>query len=419
MSETNSNNSTLIREEISAIQRSIEELNQKFNAVEDIYSLLVTPQNEETTLLDILKDFQKCRSEIQQKHDEIQSFLTTQEENIQKINDFIITCEKTIEECNEKSNTIAKKEDEITEIFSNLQSEFRNYQEKSKESIEQFEKQTEEKFTSYDQKINNLITESSNANNSTRDEFNESATQIQTDFNNYINQKKKEIEQQQIDTQKSYQELYEKIESLLPSATSAGLAKAFHDRTEELKGSQKSWIKVLVIAAFLIVIFGGIAFFTGSNITNLPDRLTILAGLVFIEEFARRNYNICTRLAENYAYKKAVALSYIGFKKELETIKLPTTDNKETVDATAVLAKIFLDYLEKEPRENIFDKEKQMWSPNELLALQEKITPNTADVPKVLEQAATGKFLSRITWPAVAVFFILAITACVLVYLLK
>ena len=212
------------------------------------------------------------------------------------------------------------------------------------------------------------------------------------------------------------------IETLLPGATSAGLASAFADRKQDIQKNQKWWAWLLIGSAIALVGFGVFSLTPwGSEIgiaSSFAGRIVIIAGLILLEEFARRNFNIISRLAESYAYKEALAKSYFGYKKQMEEIPMPAGKEGEKIMGHSALMKAFLEKLEDEPGKHVFDREKQIIGPG---AIIDKLSPNNkaGATGEALQELSRGNLLTKISWPIVAVVAILAITACVIAYLLK
>ena len=215
-------------------------------------------------------------------------------------------------------------------------------------------------------------------------------------------------------------ELEQRINMLLPGATSLSLSSSFMMRKEAVERNKGWWVALLVLSASAIVVFGlwSLSRITANqSLSALPNRIIIVAGLVIIEEFARRNYNVCSRLAEAYAYKEAIAKSYVGFKKELAEIDLPSRTEGEIVKSISVLAETFLQKLGDEPGKKVFDKERPalgvVQAISKICGQEELVTDKTQVV------ATATRFISKISWPLVVLVSVLAIAGCVVVWLLS
>jgi len=241
-------------------------------------------------------------------------------------------------------------------------------------------------------------------------------------LNKLIESKNKELSDLNQRYVQEFESRTKEIETLLPGATSAGLASAFADRKRDIQKNQKWWAFLLIGSAIGIVGFGGFSLTSwGSQIglaSSFAGRVVIIAGLILLEEFARRNFNIISRLAESYAYKEALAKSYFGYKKQMEEIPMPTNQNGESIMGHSVLMKTFLEKLEDEPGKHVFDKEKQIIGPG---AIIDKLSPNNKDgaTGEALQELSKGNLLAKISWPIVAVVAIFAIAACVIAYFLR
>ncbi len=117
---------------------------------------------------------------------------------------------------------------------------------------------------------------------------------------------------------------------------------------------------MLGVSALGLVAFGVISLFFNDKLgltSSLSARFVVVGGLVVLEEFSRRNFNVSSRLAEAYAYKEALAKSYTGYKTELQDINMPIKSG-EGGPSSSVLVKTFLDKLADEPGKRVFDRER-------------------------------------------------------------
>jgi hypothetical protein len=148
----------------------------------------------------------------------------------------------------------------------------------------------------------------------------------------------KKYEQEQ---QANNKNLFEQIESLLPGATSTGLAKAYQDMKESFNKPIKSWNRIFVgsivimfVATFLSFIDVGIvkddtltlfAFkqmgdFT-STLNGLLFKLPLYAPLIWLAIFASKRRSENQRLQQEYAHKEALAKSYVSYKMQIDELK--------------------------------------------------------------------------------------------------
>ncbi|MBM4206912.1 MAG: hypothetical protein FJ190_02470 [Gammaproteobacteria bacterium] len=145
--------------------------------------------------------------------------------------------------------------------------------------------------------------------------------------------------------QTKQQELFEKINSLheaandvLEGSSKVGLAASFAARRENLENSQKYWIGFFFFGIGILII--GI-FLTTTGFINLVPlikadgtmdswgvlvRILLTGPAIWFTWFVARQYGHTMRLIEDYAFKEASALAFVGYKREmgedLEMIKL-------------------------------------------------------------------------------------------------
>ena len=230
--------------------------------------------------------------------------------------------------------------------------------------------------------------------------------------------------------EKKANELLTQIENLLPGATSSELASAFAKRRKSKLIAKFIWGLLMGLSIALILCFGlmllfpnmlscwGIVMNSVPGGTTLYGRMIILAGLVLLEEFSRRNFNISSRLEEAYAYKEVISRSYLGYKKQMEDISWPNKTKEDPNNtSTSVLVSVFMNQLADDPSKNVFDKERHELGIGALFDLGTKAkNPLPDDVMKSLTE---GKSLSRINWQTVVIVGIVAVAACFIACLFK
>lgn len=139
------------------------------------------------------------------------------------------------------------------------------------------------------------------------------------------------------DQKERYEALKKKIESLLPGATSAGLAKSYYDQKSSYDESiaVNTYIFYGIIAVMFLASFvissSDISFLPPSiefvKINNLEDissflffRLPVLLPLIWLAVFVSRRRSECERLKQEYTHKAALASSYESFKQQIKDI---------------------------------------------------------------------------------------------------
>ena len=134
---------------------------------------------------------------------------------------------------------------------------------------------------------------------------------------------------------KKYNALYEKIEKLLPGATSAGLARAYEVQRRSFSIPIKNSTRLFYVAVVLMPI---VAFLTSIQSVGLWSisfvnhetfeailksmlvKFPFVAPLIWLAVFASIRRSQYERLQQEYAHKEAFAKSYESYKKQLETL---------------------------------------------------------------------------------------------------
>ena len=241
-----------------------------------------------------------------------------------------------------------------------------------------------------------------------------------------MSKQKSEFESQASEIEKTYLELKARIESLLPGATSAGLASAFKERKDKIEKTKIGWIIGAITSSITLIAFGVCSLLgwipTQGIILSVAGRSVILVGLIFIEEFCRRNYNVATRLSEAYAYKEVLSTSYLGYKEQMEKIPMPHMGNQNPDMGHSVLMQTLLEKLSEDPGKDVFDKERQnIGLPGFLDAASkgDKDEDSTKEVQGSLNaQFCAGKLATKVTWPVVVFSGIVLTAVCIILGML-
>lgn len=126
-------------------------------------------------------------------------------------------------------------------------------------------------------------------------------------------------------TQKNkYEALIQEIESLLPSATSVGLAEAYHQEREKFNMPIILW-NIIFIASLIGITT--LSFLTLKDLNTLDDigksilhSLPITVPLIWLAIYASKRRSENQRLEQEYAHKEALAKSYSSYKKQIEEL---------------------------------------------------------------------------------------------------
>lgn len=132
--------------------------------------------------------------------------------------------------------------------------------------------------------------------------------------------------------------LFEKIESLLPGATTVGLASAYKEMKDSFDNPINKW-NMVFLASLGLMFFatllsfihfdGGWSTFKFSfanhegfkaTLDSLLYKLPLYIPLVWLAIFASKRRSEAQRLQQEYAHKEALAKSYDSFKKQIEEL---------------------------------------------------------------------------------------------------
>lgn len=139
-----------------------------------------------------------------------------------------------------------------------------------------------------------------------------------------------------------YKAFVDEIKSLLPNATSVGLAKAFSDEKNKFKDRVQYWNRIFIgsIIAMIVVALMSIGFLdiSWSNpmkwinfqalknsvtdysimLSNLIFRIPLYAPLIWLATYASIRRNECQRLEQEYTHKETFANSYSSYKEQIK-----------------------------------------------------------------------------------------------------
>lgn len=177
----------------------------------------------------------------------------------------------------------------------------------------------------------------------------------------------------------------QKIEKLLPGATSAGLAHDFDKRRETFLEPHNRWqwifigsVLTLVVLAVtgLIQVYYKTPQLTYDDVLLLwVSRLPLAGALVWLALHASRESALAKRLEEDYGYKAAIASCLVGFQKQMSDLDKDVTPNSP-------LAKLLENTLETiaAPPGRIYDKHKLTVSPiTEVAEATKEVTQNLVE----------------------------------------
>lgn len=204
-----------------------------------------------------------------------------------------------------------------------------------------------------------------------------------------VDQRVKDYEAKLKDFNAQYGEQLEAIKSLLPGATSAGLASAFDKRRKTFLNPGKHWQWMFVGSVMILVAMSAWSLYEVYQHTSATNsqiivfwlsRVPVAAALVWLAMHASRESALARRLEEDYGFKVSVASSFQGFLEQMKNVGGFTADNeplKALCDAT--LTQIL------NPPGRIYERHALAVSPtSELL----KVMQPAADVAKTVKLPA-------------------------------
>ena len=153
------------------------------------------------------------------------------------------------------------------------------------------------------------------------------------------------IEENQI----NYKELFGKIETLLPGATSAGLSSSYREARIEKK---TKWYWVGFIVPLIILI--GIYFYmllSESNWMQIVTRTIVGLPLVWIAWYCQRSISQINRIKEEYHHKQMVMDVFSGFSKEID--ELTKNNPEQNKEKKSKFISVVIDVIKKNPSEKI------------------------------------------------------------------
>ena len=196
-----------------------------------------------------------------------------------------------------------------------------------------------------------------------------------------INERKNNLDSLITTQTDQYKVIKSNIESLLPGATSAGLASAYRELSISFNKPIEKYSKYFTISLIILLLVSGSltihsllstdfsSNIDGRNFINdigvfLLQRLPIVLPIIWFAIFASKRRSEAERLKQEYAHKEALAKSYQSFKLQIEELD---SENKEpllekllaaAIETIAMNASSTLDkkHGDNAPLSGIFDK---------------------------------------------------------------
>ncbi len=152
--------------------------------------------------------------------------------------------------------------------------------------------------------------------------------------------------------QEKYTALFQKIEELLPGATSAGLASSYREAHEK-KSTKGYWCGFI---GSLIVLVGGYYIYFIHNSPEIKwvhiiTRTIVGMPLIWIAWYCQRTISQTNRIKEEYHHKQRVMSVFNGFSKQIDEL---TKDNPEENKAKKLeLISVIINAIKQNPSEKI------------------------------------------------------------------
>ena len=241
---------------------------------------------------------------IESYTEKFQRFLTESEVEISKLRTQLENVTKIYEDINTKpSPTDKSKIEKITDAFEKI-----NTYSSDVDNIQS-------KFKGYEESLFGKVAEDKDA--------------LQTK----INKLKEDLSDLNKTWSTTFSTLKAKIETLLPGATSAGLAKAYQDQKESYGAPYITW-SVIFILTMIGMVWFAVSTVKGTDsfekaMVGIISRTPFFLPMIWLALFSSKQASQNKRLQQEYAYKESLAKTYEGYKREIE--KLPDTDIKSEI----------------------------------------------------------------------------------------
>jgi len=139
----------------------------------------------------------------------------------------------------------------------------------------------------------------------------------------------------------------DKVEGLLPGATSVGLASAFANQRKHYALEREKWANIMVLGLgflTLTVIVIGVYLPSGADtwgaiLRHFCQRLPYLIAPLWISGYAGHHHKLATRMEEEYAGKETISTSFEGYKREMSV----------DPESAKALSKIVLEIIARRP----------------------------------------------------------------------
>ena len=297
-----------------------------------------SPQNmKKKQLLELIND---SVDGVKKRHDKVKELTNEIEKNQKKVNDLLSEMQTKKQKLDNLSDDIQKQHENAKGLYSEINKRYNN----SKTNSLKIEKQKEN--------ADNLIGEIQKHSNTADDCV--SKIQEQQKKSNEIKDKMQEQYDIDLKTIKEMQERFEqlnkRIESLLPGATSAGLASSYFDARTEKK-IKWYWLG-FVISLIILGIGYSYYFLNQSQSINLEDiivRVIVGGPLIWLAWYCQKSISQTNRIKEEYHHKQRIMSVFEGFSKQID--ELTKDDPEKNKVKKLELISVIINAIRKNPSE--------------------------------------------------------------------
>ena len=180
--------------------------------------------------------------------------------------------------------------------------------------------------------------------------------------------------------------LKERIEALLPGATSIGLSTAFEERKKSFKNPKETWRNIFFVSLVGLFCVPTYSFITDGLPTDaeFPSsaegllvyfmlRLPFTLPFVWLAIYASLRHGQALRLDEEYAHKEALSKSFEGYKKQIYELEGSEQQKNQTLNLIATVVRaigrnpsmVYKDKPETNtPGEVVLERSRKMFDPH-------------------------------------------------------
>lgn len=221
----------------------------------------------------------------------------------------------------------------------NMQNSLTDFKSKSQELLNKINSDAivvfetiKEKASKMDSETNKVLEEILNNAKSKNLEINKISSDLEISINHFKEFQTKAENDINNNNQK-YDQLCNQLESLLPSATSIGLAVSYAEEKQAnlKKSTSMDWVFycsiILMIIASIYLVF--IITISDNILENYIHKFFIYFPLIWLASFSSKQQSQHKRLAAEYAHKECLCKSYEGYKNVIRNnLKSPTEQNE-------------------------------------------------------------------------------------------